>query len=336
MAFDAPCGSGELMPGTLASLLIKLGLDATGVEQGVARAEKSIGGLSTGAGTAMKVAGTLIGGGLAFAAKGALEMEDRAGPHEPAVCRPPARWWPGELAAAGGPADLEARPGGAGTPRHEHGPPGRPAPTMLHCAACGTRLIGDNGYYRHRHPCEPFIAAKPAKRRGLGTGDRQEWYEGLVEQLLERVTLDEPTIAQVVGAVADPVEDRLALARVERERDQSLRRYRHDRDAEALGAAMSRLDAEEPQAREPAATSMAASEVVGYLRDLPSPGSMRPRAGPGSPTRCSSASTSSASSRPRSTSPETRSVAALRPRCRFRARVLFMVGARGIEPTGTT
>ncbi len=66
------------MPGTLASLLIKLGLDATGVEQGVARAEKSIGGLSTGAGTAMKVAGSLIGGGLAFAAKGALEMEDRA------------------------------------------------------------------------------------------------------------------------------------------------------------------------------------------------------------------------------------------------------------------
>jgi len=66
------------MPGTLASLLIKLGLDATGVEQGVARAEKSIGGLSSGAGTAMKVAGTLIGGGLGLAAKGALEMEDRA------------------------------------------------------------------------------------------------------------------------------------------------------------------------------------------------------------------------------------------------------------------
>src|SRR6478752_8798020 len=30
---DAPYVSGELMPGTLASLLIKLGLDATGVEQ---------------------------------------------------------------------------------------------------------------------------------------------------------------------------------------------------------------------------------------------------------------------------------------------------------------
>ncbi len=66
------------MPGTIASLLIRLGLDATGVVQGVARAERSIGGLSTGAGTAMKVAGSLIGGGLAFAAKGALELEDRA------------------------------------------------------------------------------------------------------------------------------------------------------------------------------------------------------------------------------------------------------------------
>jgi hypothetical protein len=66
------------MPGTLASLLIKLGLDATGVEQGVAKANASIGGLSTGAGTAMRVAGSLIGGGLAFAAKSALEMEDRA------------------------------------------------------------------------------------------------------------------------------------------------------------------------------------------------------------------------------------------------------------------
>ena len=52
---------GTLMPGTLASLLIRLSLDATGVEQGVARAEKSIGGLSTGAGAAMKVAGSLIG-----------------------------------------------------------------------------------------------------------------------------------------------------------------------------------------------------------------------------------------------------------------------------------
>jgi hypothetical protein len=66
------------MAGTLASLLIKLGLDATGVEQGVAKANASGGRLSTGAGTAMRVAGSLIGSGLAVAAKGALEMQDRA------------------------------------------------------------------------------------------------------------------------------------------------------------------------------------------------------------------------------------------------------------------
>ena len=66
------------MPGTLASLLIKLGLDATGVEQGVAQANRSIGGLSTRCRHGDEGRGTLIGGGLAFAAKGALEMEDRA------------------------------------------------------------------------------------------------------------------------------------------------------------------------------------------------------------------------------------------------------------------
>ena len=49
-----PAEDGELMPGTLASLLIKLGLDATGVEQGVARTQQSLVGLSSGAGMAMR------------------------------------------------------------------------------------------------------------------------------------------------------------------------------------------------------------------------------------------------------------------------------------------
>ena len=66
------------MPGTLASLRIKLGLDATGVEQGVTQAERSFVGLSSGAGMAMRSAGTLLGSGLSLAANGALEMEERA------------------------------------------------------------------------------------------------------------------------------------------------------------------------------------------------------------------------------------------------------------------
>ena len=66
------------MAGTLASLLIKLGLDASEVAKGADQAQASIGRFGSGAGQAMKIAGGLIGGGLGLAAKGALEMEDRA------------------------------------------------------------------------------------------------------------------------------------------------------------------------------------------------------------------------------------------------------------------
>lgn len=51
------------MPGTLASLLIKLGLDATGVEQGIARTQQSLLGFSSGAGMAMRSANRAANGG---------------------------------------------------------------------------------------------------------------------------------------------------------------------------------------------------------------------------------------------------------------------------------
>ena len=54
---------GALMPGTLASLLIKLGLDATGVEQGIARTQQSLLGFSSGAGMAMRSANRAANGG---------------------------------------------------------------------------------------------------------------------------------------------------------------------------------------------------------------------------------------------------------------------------------
>jgi len=61
--------------------------------------------------------------------------------------------------------------------------PRRPyALAMLHCAACGTRLTGDTGYYRHREPCEAFIGAAPAhsgRGRSWGHAYRQERYEAL-------------------------------------------------------------------------------------------------------------------------------------------------------------
>lgn len=40
--------------------------------------------------------------------------------------------------------------------------PSRPyALSMLHCAACGVRLIGDTDYYRHYEPCTDFTSATP-------------------------------------------------------------------------------------------------------------------------------------------------------------------------------
>lgn len=64
------------MAGPIASLLIKLGLDATGVEQGARKAEAAIGGITKG--NALRAAGAGLAVGLAGAAKGALEMEDAA------------------------------------------------------------------------------------------------------------------------------------------------------------------------------------------------------------------------------------------------------------------
>src|ERR1035437_8444676 len=39
--------------------------------------------------------------------------------------------------------------------------------SMLHCAACGRRLIGDTGRYRHTEPCETFVAAYHAPAKAL-------------------------------------------------------------------------------------------------------------------------------------------------------------------------
>jgi DNA invertase Pin-like site-specific DNA recombinase len=125
---------------------------------------------------------------------------------------------------------------------------------MLRCADCGRRLHGDTGYYRHREPCPGFLAAKPdlGRRPGRvdGKGYRREWYEGVVGDLLAMVSLRADTLATIIASVvARPAEpDRLALARIERERDAALGRYRRDRDARALDATMERLDRDESEA----------------------------------------------------------------------------------------
>lgn len=170
--------------------------------------------------------------------------------------------------------------------RTRDGRPGRRRPyalTMLHCAACGRHLIGDTGRYRHPDPCPAFVARRReprhrqrGQRRDMpGHSYRADEYEAIARDVLGRAALGSSlvadVVADVVAATRDPEPDRLALARIGRERDAALVRYRRDRDARALEAAMASLDEQERAARAGVelAETMDAAEVVEYLRDLP-------------------------------------------------------------------
>jgi hypothetical protein len=89
--------------------------------------------------------------------------------------------------------------------------------------------------------------------------------------VLDLVSLRADTLTTVVGAVsaAATVPNRLALARIERERDAALSGYRRDRDAARLERTMVRLDVEEADARrERDAVSVPEDIAVQYLREL--------------------------------------------------------------------
>ena len=147
---------------------------------------------------------------------------------------------------------------------------------MLRCAACGTRLIGDGGRYRHRHPCDAFTAARRRLAfrnrlvRSLGTSYPQERYEGAIGAALEQWSLAPSHLADAATVVEHSEPDQLALARVTAERFRALTRYSRDRDVAALEATMARLDAEEraAQALENRSSSAPWAEVLPWLRDL--------------------------------------------------------------------
>jgi hypothetical protein len=145
---------------------------------------------------------------------------------------------------------------------------------MLHCAACGTRLTGDTGYYRHREPCEAFVAAAPAhsgRGRSWGHAYHADRYEGVVEALLDRVGANAGTLTAVVRRVgAQPIRVNGADAeRIAAERQRAMARYLKDRDSGALDSSMHRLDAQEQAMRERAVPDEVPAEVaVGYLREL--------------------------------------------------------------------
>jgi hypothetical protein len=101
----------------------------------------------------------------------------------------------------------------------------------------------------------------------------QAWYEDAIRLLLERIgRVDDRTITDVVRlhGTYRPRSDELALARIERARDDAARQLGKTRDLVAWQATMGRLDAEEALARQPVEPSrLSPSEIVDYVRSLP-------------------------------------------------------------------
>jgi DNA invertase Pin-like site-specific DNA recombinase len=156
-------------------------------------------------------------------------------------------------------------------------------PLRLRCSGCGRYLYGDTGRYRHPAPtCEAFIAATPHLRRRYSTAhDKrvqghsypQDWYEDAIGELLSQVGgVDETSISEAVRLYNDRPSDvdRVALARIERDREELGRRLARNRDVAAWQTGMSRLDGEEQLARQPVQSGrLTPPEVVAYLRSLP-------------------------------------------------------------------
>jgi hypothetical protein len=149
----------------------------------------------------------------------------------------PARWAP--LVPGGHWETTQAARARRATNTSRPADPRRPyALDMLHCAACGKRLTGDTGYYRHREPCPPFIAARSehhGRGRTLGHACRRELYEQIIEDLLAEASVGASAIASVVAEVnrSPSTPDHSELDRIARERERAMSRYLQDRDGEA-------------------------------------------------------------------------------------------------------
>ena len=151
---------------------------------------------------------------------------------------------------------------------------------MLYCAACGRHVTGQQNRYRHNFACPSWLAAAAAPRRAFRNAmDRRnrgmsypaDAFEGIVRQALTHVSANANLVADVVGALSreDSAPDPQRLARIERERDTALARYRRNRDGAALDATMRRLDAEAQDGQAAPEPGPTASQAIAYLRDLP-------------------------------------------------------------------
>jgi hypothetical protein len=151
-----------------------------------------------------------------------------------------------------------------------------PLATLLVCAACGRRLTGHVGRYRHVDACAAFKAARPTETPWKSPGVGRVWgesykaqvFDDLVPQILEHVQVGAMTLTQVIGGLSTSPDTAFALARIGRERELAASRYLRDRDMKILGQTMTRLDAEEDQAKASTKT-VEPAEALEWLRDLP-------------------------------------------------------------------
>ena len=152
----------------------------------------------------------------------------------------------------------------------------------LVCGFCGLALHGHMDRYRHARPaCEAFTEAQPstAAVRGrhassAGTSYPTQWYEAIVEVLLDRIAItDEAVIGSVVAGLTEGREqsvDQVTLARIARARSEALRRLDETRDVETWKVTVTRLDAEEAAARAPSTDTriMSEADIRTYLANI--------------------------------------------------------------------
>jgi hypothetical protein len=99
-----------------------------------------------------------------------------------------------------------------------------------------------------------------------------EVYDGIIPQALARIAVVAKLRTEAIAAATRPTTttgDLLTVARINREREAATNRYLRDRDTKALEATMSRLDAEEEEARGREPATPTAAEALSYLADLP-------------------------------------------------------------------
>ena len=152
---------------------------------------------------------------------------------------------------------------------------------LLACAAYSRRLIRHVGRYRHTDACEPFKAAAPRRvqrdgetldARVRGESYKADVYERAIGRAFEHVAvstrLRTDTVAEATRSEPEGG-DGLALARINRERDQAALRFARDRDLGRPEARMARLDAEAEAAVVRPSRIPTAAEARAYLEELP-------------------------------------------------------------------